>query len=105
MSDAQDYYKLVLTYEVVQESLQSYYPYVMGKYVPTMQQMGLEMLEAWTTSWGNGPSRHIVFASRDREMVEQLLDGETWEHLNEGLSEYVTDFAYKVIPFRHGFQL
>lgn len=103
--DTSNYYKLVLTYELTPDSLESYYQFVLGGYIPSLQQLGLEMIEAWTTSWGNGPDRQIVFASRDRETIDQLVEDERWFALNDKLEEFVTDLDYKVIPYRVGFQL
>jgi hypothetical protein len=105
MDDILKYYKLILRYEVGSEKIQDYYRFVMGHYVPAMQGMGLEMTEAWTTAWGNGPGRQIAFVARDYDTVLKLLETEVWEELNDKLDEFVSDFDYKVVPYRQGFQL
>lgn len=105
MSTSKNYFKLILTYELIPDNIESYYQFVLGGYIPLLQQLGLEMIEAWTTSWGEGPGRHIVFASRDRDTIDKLIEDERWFALNDKLEEFVTDFEYKVIPYRVGFQL
>lgn len=98
-------YKLIVCYDVDPTNMQEYYRFVMGRYVPTLQSLGLEMTEAWTTAWGNGPGRQIGFVARNLDTLYEVLDGETWDELNEELDEFVSDFDYKVVPYREGFQL
>lgn len=105
MAEKHDYYKLILTYDIETDAEASYYPYMLGKYVPAMQQKGLEMLEAWSTSWGNGPGRQVVFGCRSREVVDELREDDGWHDLNDGLQEFIVDFEYRVVPFRQGYQL
>ncbi len=98
-------YKLILTYDIRPNSGQEYYQFVLGKYVPAVQQMGLEMMEAWTASYGDVPNRTLAFVSRDHETMMDLLSDEEWIDLNDELLEFVTDFDYKVVNYRQGFQL
>ncbi len=97
--------KLLVSYEVEPAKMREYYEFVMRRYLPTMHAMGMEFVEAWATAYGNYPDRLIGFVARDEETVQGLLTNETWLNLNEQLFEYVTDFTYKVIPYREGFQL
>lgn len=97
--------KLLLSYEVKPESLQDYYQFVMERYIPAMQAMGLQMSEAWHTAYGDAPNRLIGFVCSERQTVTDLLENETWYTLNEQLERFVTDFSYKVIPYRGGFQI
>lgn len=97
--------KLLLSYEVNPESLQEYYQFIMNSYVPTVQAMGLQMSEAWQTAYGDAPNRLIGFVTDSEENMMNLLDNEAWLRLNEQLAEYVSEFSYKVIPYRGGFQI
>lgn len=98
-------YKLLLSYEVNPDSLQDYYQFVTNSYVPAMQAMGLQMSEAWHTAYGEMPNRLIGFVTDNEENILSLLQNETWLRLNEQLEAYVTEFSYKVIPYRGGFQI
>lgn len=97
-------YKLLLTYDVSADHLQEYYRFILGRYVPVMQAMGLEMSDAWHTAYGDFPNRLIGFMARDSETLERILYNESWFALNEELQQFVTHFQYKVIPYREGFQ-
>lgn len=105
MTESNGGYKLLLSYEVSSEQLQEYYSFVLGRYVPVMQAMGLEMSDAWHTAYGDFPNRLIGFVARDKETLQGLLRNESWLSLNEELQQFVTDFSYKVIAYREGFQI
>jgi hypothetical protein len=96
--------KLLLSYNIRAEAMQSYYEFVLGRYVPMMQGLGLEMSEAWHTAYGDYPNRLIGFVSRDQETMIAALAGDTWPILNDELREYVTEFSYKVVSYQIGFQ-
>jgi hypothetical protein len=98
-------FKLLLNYEVRNENLQEYYQFVMGRYIPMMQAMGLQMSEAWHTAYGEAPNRMVGFVCAEQDTIQELLDSEAWLTLNEELESYVNDFTYKVIPYRGGFQI
>ncbi|MDT8306066.1 MAG: hypothetical protein RRC07_09030 [Anaerolineae bacterium] len=98
-------YKLVLTYHVNEELMQDYYRFMLGRYVPMIQGLGLEMTDAWHTAYGDQPNRLVVFAARERAVIDKVLASSAWESLIEELERFVTDFHYKVIPYREGFQL
>lgn len=98
-------YKLLLSYEVSAEHMQEYYQFMLGRYVPMVQGMGLEMSEAWHTAYGDQPNRLVGFVARERATIEKVLASSTWESLNEELEQFVTSFSYKIVPYREGFQL
>lgn len=98
-------YKLLLSYEIKDDVTQEYYQFVMGRYIPVLQSMGLQMSEAWQTAYGEGPNRLIGFVCKDQATINEVLKSENWLSLNEQLENFVTDFDYKVIPYRGGFQI
>ncbi len=97
--------KLLLSYEVNSESLQEYYQFVMTRYIPTMQSLGLQMSEAWHTAYGDAPNRLIGFVTDNQENMLDLLQDDDWLALNDQLEQYVSEFTYKMIPYRGGFQI
>lgn len=97
-------YKLLLSYEIKEELLQEYYQFVMGRYVPALQAMGLQMSDAWQTAYGDAPGRLIGFVCEEQATITAVLNSENWAALSEQLAGFVTDYSYKVVPFRGGFQ-
>lgn len=108
MSSDNQAVKLILNYDVVNTDGQEYYRFVMGKYLPEMQKLGFEMLEAWTHSWdaeGDLPNRVIELVCRDSADMDSLLDSDEWEALNDELDQYIANFSYKFLPYRAGVQV
>ena len=100
--------KLIMTYDMNANNMQAYYQFVMGRYIPVMQTFGFELVEAWTHAYSSDPelpNRTIAFASREGENMDKLLESDAWESINEQLSEFITNFDYKFVPYRAGFQL
>ncbi|MCP4360284.1 MAG: hypothetical protein GY796_19935 [Chloroflexi bacterium] len=97
--------KLLLSYEVQPKTIQDYRQFVLQQYIPEMQNMGFQISEAWHTAYGDAPNRLIGFVCRDRETLDDLLLGEVWLDLNDRLERYVTEFSYKVVPYRGIFQI
>ena len=100
-----DLYKLILIYDIDGSVIQEYFQFLMGRYLPAMQKMGWEMLEAWTVSYGDLPNRQIEMVASGRDAIDTLLDSEEWETLNDKLTEYATEFEYKFVPYREGFHV
>lgn len=98
-------FKLILTYNMRDNAVQEYYQFVLGRYIPLMRSVGWDMIEAWETSYGNGPDRTVAFVNRQQGDWQDLLESETWHELNHQLLNYVTDFDYKVVPYRQTFQM
>ncbi len=97
--------KLLISYDMRNVAGQEYYQFVLGRYIPIMQNLGLDMKEAWHTAYGNGPERLIAFVAKDEYIMDDLLHNETWHDLNEQLDQFVTNFSYKVVPYKQGFQI
>lgn len=96
--------KLLLIYDVNTENTNAYFRFFLGRYIPIMQTLGLEMSEAWLTAYGNFPNRLVGFVGRDIEQVLKLSQNQTWHELNQELEHFVTNFEYKIVKYREGFQ-
>jgi hypothetical protein len=97
-------YKLLIVYDVNTDSMQSYYRFMLGRFVPLLAEMGLEMCDAWHTAYGHHPNRLIGFLARDLDTIRDVLHSDIWTALNQELNRFVSDFSFKVIPYREGFQ-
>ncbi len=99
------HYKLILTYDMQDEQVQEYYRFVLGRYIPVMRSIGWEMVEAWATSYGDGPDRTVIFVNHNDHDWQDLFEDETWHELNHQLLTFITDFNFKVVPYRQTFQI
>ena len=46
----------------------------MGRYIPLMQKMGLQVSEAWHTAYGDAPNRLIGFVCENEQTMNDLLE-------------------------------
>jgi hypothetical protein len=97
--------KLLLTYNVKQELSEEYRQFVMGEFLPEVQQMGLAVTEVWFTAYGDYPERQTELVSRDEDTMWGILNSDEWTKLEMRLKEYVNDFGRKVIRYQPGFQM
>ena len=62
------------------------------------------MFDVYQTTYGDIPNRLVMFVAADKDTAIRAMDTDTWETLNDQLLEFVTDFSYKMVPFREKFQ-
>lgn len=98
-------YKMIITYDIIPATRDVYYQYVLGEFVPALQEMGLFMTEAWHTAYGDHPIRMAIFVAEDMETITEAMESERWEELEGRLLRYVTNYTCKVVPYRQGFQI
>jgi hypothetical protein len=55
--------------------------------------------------YGNQPQIIAGAQIGNKQDLEKLLDSTEWLALTERLNNFVTDFSYKVVPARSGFQM
>jgi hypothetical protein len=98
------YAKVLLTYDIIPETQEAYYQFMMGELVPTVQGMGMGMAEAWHTAVGQYPLRLVTFVGESREAVDKVLESEQWEELETRLQNFVVNYKRRTVPFRNRFQ-
>ena len=96
--------KLIVTYDIYDDDSQTYYQYMIGEFLPKAQSMGLVLLDALHTVYGDYPARLLSFAARDRATLEAILGRADWRQMEDKLKAYVTDYQRKVVPYRDRFQ-
>jgi hypothetical protein len=105
MNETDSGMKILVSYSINEDNAQAYYEFALGRYIPAMQSLGFEVSEAWHTAYGDYPNRLVGFVCRDRVTMTDTLNSDIWEALNDQLLEYVSDFSYKIIPYKIGFQI
>jgi hypothetical protein len=96
--------KLLLTYDPIPEHREAYFNYLMGEFVPSMEQMGLSMCDAWYTAYGAYPLRLTGFTAPDMDTLESILASPTFQDLEARLQEFVANYARRVVPRSSSFQ-
>jgi hypothetical protein len=96
--------KMLLTYDPMPERREAYFNYVLGEFVPTLEQMGLKMSEAWHTAYGAYPLRLAGFVASDRRTMDEVLASPAFVDLEARLQEFVVNYHRRIVPFLGRFQ-
>ena len=98
-------FKLLMTWDIVPGREQEYFEFVVREFVPGMQRLGIQPTEAWDTMYGDRPQILTGGVTESLKDMERALSSEEWTRLKERLMEYVTNFEWKVVRNRGGFQI
>jgi len=96
--------KLLITYDIDAGREEEYYRFIMGEFLPAAQSIGLHMVEAWRTAWGDYPQRLIELVADSQQSLNEILDSERWREMETKLEQYVDNYQRLAVPFRGGFQ-
>lgn len=97
--------KILMSWDIIPGREQEYFEFVVRELLPGMQRLGLETTDAWFTMYGEHPQIIAGAQMPNQQAMERVLDSTEWLNLTEQLLTFVTDFSYKIIPARKGFQL
>lgn len=96
--------KLLLAYDIKPHREAEYYRYVLGEFLPTLQNMGLIMVEGWHTAYGDYPMRLIAFRAPDKTVLQNALNSQEWKAAQEKLLKLVRDYEQRIVVSRNPFQ-
>jgi hypothetical protein len=96
--------KLMMTWDIAPEHEQDYFEFVIGEFIPGVQRLGFQPVEAWATIYGDYPQIQVGILAEDLPGVQQVLRSDGWNQLQDKLFALVKNFSYKVVQARNGFQ-
>ncbi len=96
--------KLLMTWDIAPEQDQEYFEFVIREFIPGIQRMGLEPMEAWATIYGSYPQILVAMLAPDLPSAQRMLNSSDWQSLREKLLGFVNNYSYKVVDARSGFQ-
>ncbi len=96
--------KLLLSYNIKSNREAEYYRYVLGEFLPQLQEVGLMMIEGWHTAYGKYPVRLLVFRAQDETDMYEILKSAAWRDNKEKLLTLVKDYEERVVPAKNVFQ-
>ncbi len=96
--------KLLIAYNIKPNREAEYYRYVLSEFLPTLQNMGLIMVEGWHTAYGDYPMRMIVFRTEDEAEMLSVLKSSEWQAAKEKLLKFVRDYEERTVPAKNTFQ-
>lgn len=96
--------KLMMNWDIAAEHEQEYFEFVIGEFIPSVQRLGLQPVEAWVTVFGNYPQIQVSMLGEDLRGVQQIMHSDGWSQLQDKLFTLVKNFSFKIVPVRNGFQ-
>jgi len=97
--------KLIMTWDISPESEQGYFEFVIGEFIPGIQRLGLEPVEAWATIYGEYPQIQVGMLANDLSLAQKALRSSSWQDLQNKLFSFVNNFSYKLVQASTRFQL
>lgn len=98
-------YRLIISYDIIQESQEAYYRFVTTEFVPALRSMDVYIIDVHHVVWGDYPMRQTEFVAESLDIMRDALNSERFEELESTLRQYTSNYTRKVIPYREGFQL
>lgn len=96
--------KVLLMWDILPDREREYFEFVVGEFIPGIQRLGFQTSEAWATIYGSYPQIQVGMLASDAASVRRMMNSSAWKSLHEQLSTFVTNFSYKIVPARGGFQ-
>lgn len=96
--------KVLMTWDISPEHEQEYFEFVIGEWIPGIQRLGLEPVEAWATIYGNYPQIQVAMLAPDLPDAQRMLNSADWNLLKSKLFNFVRNYSYKVVDAKSSFQ-
>jgi len=96
--------KVLMTWDISPDHEQDYFEFVIGEFMPGVQRLGWQPVEAWATIYGAYPQIQVVMLAPDVANAKRILNSPEWGQLREKLFTFIKNYSYKVVPARGGFQ-
>ena len=91
-------YNLIFTYDLLPNQEEEYYKFALSEFVPGMQALGLYLVRAWHTLYGQYPLRQSEFVAENMDIVREALTSEDFADLEDQLRHFVTNYNRHVTP-------
>jgi hypothetical protein len=96
--------KLLMVYDIKPEREAEYYRYMLGEFLPALQNMGLIMIEGWHTAYGDYPQRLFAFRAENEHTLRSVIAGEEWLQSKQRLLKLVRNYEERVVAAKNLFQ-
>ena len=96
--------KVIMSWDIIPGQEQEYFEFVVRRFMPGVQKLGMALSDAWVTIYGDNPQILVGAVVPGREKAERIITSEEWLRLNKRLLDYVQNYELKVAPLEGGFQ-
>lgn len=96
--------KIIMTWDIAVDHEQEYFEFVIGEWVPGVQRLGFQPVDAWATVFGTHPQIQVGLLADSAARARELMGSKDWGTLEDRLQSLVKNYSYKVVSARTGFQ-
>ncbi len=96
--------KLLMQWDIRSGHDSQYLEFIVGEFVPSVTRLGLQIVDAWYTLYGDVPQILVAGVAPDYGTLDEILNSQEWAALVDDLSKYVNSFQQKIVPNRNRFQ-
>lgn len=93
-----------MSWDIIPGREQEYFEFVVRRFMPGVQKLGMALSDAWVTIYGDHPQILVGAVVPDMKKAERIISSEAWQNLNNRLLDYVQNYELKVAPLVGGFQ-
>lgn len=97
-------YKLLIVYDIIPKTALIHQQFTLNEYMPTLQEMGIYMVNAWHTTYGAYPIRQLEFVLENLDVMRRAMEDPRWQLLEDRMKSYTTSYNRKLVRYRQGFQ-
>lgn len=98
-------HRLMLMYDIDPLHHSAYYRYVLGEFVPLLQQLNLHMVYAWQVVSEDRPERQIEFVCEGEDVIREALKSQRFRRAERRLKSYTTKYERKVVRYANRCQV
>ncbi len=96
--------KVIMSWDIKEGQEQEYFEFVVRRFMPGVQKMGMALSDAWVTIYGDHPQILVGAVVSGLDKAQLIITSEEWEKLNQRLQSYVKNYEIKLAPLEGGFQ-
>lgn len=96
--------KVIMSWDIIEGREQEYFEFVVRRFMPGVQKLGMALSDAWVTIYGDHPQILVGAVVPGANRAQEIIASEEWQRLNNHLMDFVRNYELKVAPLAGGFQ-
>ncbi len=96
--------KVIMSWDIIPGREQEYFEFVVRRFMPGVQKLGMALSDAWVTIYGDHPQILVGAIVPGQDKAWKIITSEAWQKLNDQLLDFVQNYEIKLAPLQGGFQ-
>jgi len=95
---------VIMSWDIIPGREQEYFEFVVRRFMPGVQKLGMALSDAWVTIYGDHPQILVGAIVPGQDKAWKIITSEAWQKLNDQLLDFVQNYEIKLAPLQGGFQ-